>query len=502
MARHVEVVSQLTQRLSRQYRTTRVTQQQAAWKMRSVSDELRRAVQQARMISAENVFQALRPMIRGLARDEGKEIEFRVTGLNVQADRMVLQALKDPLIHALRNAVVHGIEKPDERAAKGKPRTGQITLVLSTQGNRLEVLVEDDGRGIDMEHVARAAAERGLAPPAPLDSEAGREQLRRILFRPGFSTSPTVTELAGRGMGLSVVQQAVVRLRGSTRIGPRADHGTILRIAVPLVISAERLLLVSAGDQVFAVPTHAVDQLLRVHAKDVQSVEGRRVVLVDDTPLPLAGLGATDLQTPSPNSVLAVVVVRSGVRRAGIVVDGFVAEREALIKSLESPAADVRLFSGAIVLDDSDVALVIDPAALTELDVSAVAQPPTAVVHRTPTVLVVDDSFTTRTLEKSILETNGYTVRVAVDGAEALRMLRSDPVDLVVADVQMPRMDGLTLLKEIRSDEKLESLPLILVTSLERPEDFERGMQLGANAYIVKRKFDHQELLTTIQKFV
>ncbi len=509
VARHVDAVARLSRRITKQKRIIGSAHHRCSWALRTVSADLRRDVQQTRMISAENVLQGLRPMVRSLAREEGKEVDFRVAGLDLLADRMVLQAIKDPLVHVLRNAIVHGIEPPDVREAQSKSRVGNVALTLRAHSNRLHVLVEDDGRGINAELVAHEAAKRGLLTESTLDWESNGDQLTRLLFRAGFSTSSTVNELAGRGMGLSVVQETIARLRGNARIGPRSGPGTALEISVPLFISAERLLLVSCAGQVFGLPIDGVDRLLRLRSADVQNVEGRRMAIVDDSPLPLRCLAQAvgcDASTHAPDrEVLTVVVLSAVSQRAGFIVDAILKEREALIKEIDAPAADVKHFSGAILLEDNDVALVVDPPYLLANLTASVASftiTGNAQAKKTSIVLIVDDSFTTRTLEKSILETNGYEVRVAVDGVEALTVLRSEPIDIVIADIEMPRLNGLALLKEVRGDIHLASLPVVLVTSLDRQEDRQRGMDLGANAYIVKRRFDHQELLNTIQKFL
>ncbi|MGH7243010.1 MAG: hybrid sensor histidine kinase/response regulator [Phycisphaerales bacterium] len=503
IARHVESVGQLARRIARQHRIARRAQQSVSWTIRTLTDDLRRTVQHTRMVSADSILQSLGPMVRALARDDGKEVDFQAAGLHVQADRMVLQSLKDPVLHALRNAVVHGIERPDEREAAGKSRAGKISITTRTRGNRLHVLVEDDGRGLNLDVIAQTAAQQGIAVSAGTESETNQDALRRLLFRPGFSTSSSVTELAGRGMGLSVVQETISQLRGSVRIGPGAQSGTVLEMMLPLMISAERLLLISSSDQLFAVPSHSIEQLVRLPAKDVQCVDDRWFAIFEGAVHPLVSLAGRlsgDEIKAKPGN-LSIVVIEAEGRRTGLVVDAFVAEREALIKPLDGPAARVKWFCGAMLLDDRNVALVLDPIALATGEFPIQVVPGPAQPKRSPIVLVVDDSFTTRTLEKGILETSGYEVRVAVDGIDALKLLRSEPIDLVIADVQMPRMDGLTLVKEIRTDARLESLPVILVTSLDRKQDYQRGMEVGANAYVVKQKFDHEELLKTIKRY-
>lgn len=512
IARHVQAMTLQTRRIGRRQRLLRDTHARTAWALRVATQNLRDNVQQTRMVAANAVLPGLRRMVVNLARDEGKEVEFNAKGLDVRADRMVLQQLKDPLIHALRNAVVHGIEPPAERERLGKPRVGKISLALQTHGNRLEVLVSDDGRGVDTKKVAREAAQRGVLPENIALGETNPEQMSRLLFMPGFSTSATVSELAGRGIGLSVVQETIKKLRGSVRMESKLGAGATLRIDVPLYVSADRMLLVSCAGQVFAIPIHAIDKLLRVRRADVQRIDGRNMTLDSGQPLVLVELGqvlgCTGQSSTARQDTFIVAVVRCATGRMGAIVDAFVGEDDALIKDLDEPAAGAEQFLGAILLEDNDVALVVDPATLSPeaaTTTTTSTQAPNAEARRPrqkSSVLVVDDSFTTRTLERGILETNGFDVHVAVDGLEALTILRTESIDLVVADVEMPRMDGLSMLRALRSDEKFESLPVILVTSLDRAEDRQRGMQLGANAYIVKRNFDHQILLDTIRRFL
>ena len=441
----------------------------------------------------------------------------------MRADRLVLQALKDSLIHALRNAVHHGIEPAAERLRSGKPAVGQIALILQADGNRLTIEVRDDGRGLDLVRVAELAAEREV-PGATDAANRGPDDLARLLFQPGFSTAEEVTEVAGRGMGLSVVQEAVTRLQGEATLGPASGGGTELRISVPLSIATHRLLLVACSGQSFALPVHAVERLFRVPLQDAISIEGvphlRLMERADGT----RSVPATMTEHLTPLASLSqllgfpaepvpatehrpLVVLRSGAKRLAVVVDGFIALREALLKPLAPPASKLKQYAGAMLLEDGSVCLVLNPWHLveqTELLAQPVVFEPASprIEPRIPTVLVVDDSFTTRTLETSILETRGYVVRSAVDGVEALSRLRAEKIDLVITDLQMPRLDGFGLLAEMKQDQRLAHIPVIIVSSMDRREDQQRGLSLGADAYIVKRKFDHQELLQAVEQIL
>jgi two-component system chemotaxis sensor kinase CheA len=494
--------------LSRQVGALRRLHQRSAWAMRHLSKQLQQDVWQARMVPAESLLEGYRKMVRDLARDESKEVEFRATSTGVHADRRVLEALKDPVMHVLRNAISHGIEAPRERVAKGKPAGGLVTLRIDTEGQRLTIFAEDDGRGVDLSRVAEVAVRQGILSEADASRRTPAE-LARILFRAGFSTSRSVTDLSGRGMGLSVVYEAVRRLQGEVDLRPADGCGTSIRISVPLSIATHRLLLVSCGGQTFAIPIHGIERLHRIRLDSVQTLEGKPVIMMlDGQPTPLFSMHQllnlkNSIAIAQPD-VLGVMVLRS--RRAAVAVDAFLWESDPVIQDLGPAAPRDGKVSGGILLEDGAVAFVLN---LTELlDTSAhrelpsLSPPEPAPEQATRSILVVDDSMTTRTLEKSILEAHGYRVRVAVDGLEALALLRAEKADLVIADIQMPRMDGFELLAALKKDQNLNQIPVIVVTSLERPEDQERGLSLGADAYIVKRKFDQGELLAAIRQIL
>jgi two-component system chemotaxis sensor kinase CheA len=523
---HLQRVDEQVRGLARRVRALRRMHQRAAHTLRQLGRQLQQDVRRVRTVPAESVFHGFRKMMRGLAGDLGKEVDFRVTGLDVQADRQVLQALKDPLMHILRNAVHHGIEPPEERRRLGKNPLGQVSLLLQTQGNRLLLRVEDDGRGIDLRRIAHQAVQHRLLTEEQAAATTP-EELARLVFRPGFSTAESVTDLAGRGMGLSVVQEAVARLQGEVRLTPPAETngdprprtGWRITLSVPLSVSAHRLLLVSAAGQTFAVPFHGIAELRRVRRREIERLDGKGPLMLFPE---AAGAGLLPVQTlggllgigpalengPGGDSFLSVVVVASGQERLALVVDEFVEECHALLRDLDVPArADT--WAGAVFREDGSVCLVVNPAALlrrrTALPAASdrvPAPPRPAAPPRQHTILVVDDSLTTRTLERSILEAHGYRVRLALDGLEALNQLRQNPVDLVITDIQMPRLDGFGLLEALKREERLARIPVIVVTSLEKREDQERGLALGADAYIVKRKFDHEDLLQAVRQLL
>lgn len=512
VARYVNYLDHQIQLLSKQTGAARQLQERYAWTLRSLAGELQRDVRQARMVPAENMFGGFRKMVRDLARDEGKAIELHVTGWDVEADRIVLQALKDPLMHILRNAVNHGIEPEAERRGSGKPPAGRIDLVLEARGNQLSITVEDDGRGVDLGTVSDIAVRKGLIGAADI---AGRspEELTRLILLPGFSTARFVTEMSGRGMGLSVVAETVARLQGKVDIEPGRRGGTRVTVAAPLSVSSHRLLLVACQGQTFAIPLHGIERLHRVKLTDVRTVESKPVINIAGQSLAVVSLAhllnAGEPGVSATQNTLNVLVLRAGIRRLAVAVDGFLSEREAVIKDLPPPAGANARIAGGILLENGSVCLVLNPAEMVEgfrqsADALVLTKDVTTAgaQKKSLEILVVDDSLTTRTLEKSILEAHGYQVAIAVDGVEALTYLRSGPVGLVITDLEMPRLDGFGLLEEMKRDPRLATIPVIIVTSVDNREDQARGMALGADAYIVKRKFEQRELLEAIRQIL
>lgn len=481
----------------------------ADWALDQQAREVRDHSERLALTPAEEVFGGLAAMTRELAREDGLKVEVAAEGLDVRADRGLLQALKDPAMHLLRNAVSHGVETAKARAAKGKPPVTTITLSLAARGDRLELSVRDDGPGPDLERIAVAAVERGLIGPGPHTPE----QLLALVFEQGFTTTETVDRLSGRGAGLSVVADAARRLHGSVQMQAGDPWGAVVTLSLPFSTSRQTVALVDSGDAVYAVPSSGVERLLRLGRGEVETLDGRpsvRIVIEgEDVVVPLVPLTALIDLTAAPLPIEAdavkALLIASGGRRIAVAVDGLRDVRSMLVNETPGLLLDPTLVTGGVQLEDETPALVLDPEALirrwTEggraAAAAAEARPDAAAVR---TILVVDDSITTRTLEKSILEAQGYRVVLSVDGLDALETLRSggEVFDLVVADVEMPRMDGFSLLQAIKADAALSSLPVILMTSRQDPEDVRRGLTLGAGAYITKQKFDQRELLATI----
>jgi two-component system chemotaxis sensor kinase CheA len=503
LIQHIGFLEQKVRLLAVQSRKSSQMQHRNAWNTQRSAEQLQRDVWSARMAPADDLFEGFRKMVRDLAREENKAIDFRLSGSGVRADRIVLQALKDPVMHLLRNSISHGIETAEERDRKGKPRVASLTLRLDSQRGRLIIEVEDDGCGIDLKKVDDVLSE---AEPGVHSTD----DLEQAIFRPGFSTSSSVNRLSGRGMGLSVVYETVHRLQGDVNLRTKDTPGASFLLSVPLSVSTCHLLLVSAAGQTFGIPTHGIERLHRFRLNRVDTLEGRPVVNLSGQPVRLYGLShLLKIGEAAPAihaDTLPVMVLRSGSRRCAVWVDEFLSERDALIKELGIPCPTGNVSGGAF-LRDGAVFVVLNPAGLVAT-CSPMADAPVPLRTEAKAeavaagILVVDDSITSRSLERSILEAHGYRVRVAVDGLEALDMLRAEKADLIITDIEMPRLDGFGLVEALKADKVLSRIPVIIVSSLEKPEDQARGLLLGADAYVVKRKFDQTELLAAIQQMI
>ncbi|WP_027172983.1 response regulator [Methylobacterium sp. 10] len=480
----------------------------------AASARIGREAERLALVPAETVFGAFPRALRDMAREAGREIDVVARGLDLPVDRAMLQALKDPVLHALRNALSHGAEPPEQRERRGKPPALSITLDVAVRGGRLVIGIHDDGGGPDLRAIEATARARGLIGAADGDPDS----FLALVFEPGFSTASAVDTLSGRGIGLSVVADTVRRLGGSVRLEPRVPAGTSLIMHLPLSAARRTLLLVDVGASIFALPSASVERLLRLDRSSLSSVMGRTMVRLpreggEDLSLPLVDLAgligvAGEDNRPGEGRPVTAVLMRACGRSWAVRIDALRDVRNLLVLPAPPIGADPRLISGTVVLGGDTPVLVLDPDGLAGRagDLNHAAPDPagepsgTAAPPRRSTILVVDDSITTRTLEKGILESAGYRVVVCVDGQDALDRLRAgiETVDLVVADVEMPRLDGFGLLKALRADEAFSRLPLILMTSRGDADDVARGLALGADAYLTKQTFDQRQLLDTI----
>jgi two-component system, chemotaxis family, sensor kinase CheA len=465
--------------------------------------QVRETAERLRLSPVSTLFTFLERAVRDVATTLGRPIVFAAAGGDVRVDAVVLGVVQGALQHIVRNAAVHGIEAtPAERLAAGKPAEGRITLTVSQHGRLVTLSCTDDGRGIDLEAVRRIAQRRGVLPAgaAAMDADA----LLRVLLKGGISTSQTVTDVAGRGIGLDVVREAAERLGGSVRVHTDAGRGTTVDLVVPLSIASFAALVIETTEQRLAIPLDAVRSSRRAAREDVVRGDQHESLVIDGDAVPLASLShlVSGGRLPpglAPRLSAIVVEGRSGV--AAFTVDRIVGIRQVTMRPLPELAPASPIVAGAALDDVGDPMLVCDPDRLVAAARHAGALPaaPTAAVRP---VLVVDDSLTTRMLEQSILESAGYTVDVASSGEEALVKARTTPYALLLVDVEMPGMDGFTVIEQLRADASLRHLPAILVTSRAGADDRRRGVEVGAQGYIVKGEFDQGVLLDRIRALV
>jgi two-component system chemotaxis sensor kinase CheA len=471
-----------------------------------ITEEFRQTVIELTMVPLGTVFDAFPRASRDLARHFDKDVELTIRGRETELDKKIIEHISDPLVHLLRNAIDHGLEPTAERVAKGKPAAGQLLIGAEQQGNRIIVTIRDDGRGIDPAALRGVALRQGLASPADLDRWTDAELLD-LIFQPGFSTRESATDVSGRGVGMDVVKDVVLRLGGAVRITSVPGQGTTVVLDLPLSLALLRVVLVEAGGEMFAVPTAAVRRLLHWQGGREDLAAG--LTLEPETPpIPLAVLSV--LLNGSMSTAAArqpVLVIATGEALFGLVVEAVHEEQELVFEELRHPLRDQRTFAGAAILGNGDIVPILDVPALFELaarapSVQAVEAPAIHAAPRAPRVLVVEDSLVAGELQKSILIGAGYEADIAHDGVEALEMLPQQPWDLVVADVDMPRMDGFELTERLRADERFRTLPVIIVTARDTQEDRRRGVAAGADAYVLKREFDQVQLLDTVQRLI
>ncbi|MFY0582008.1 hybrid sensor histidine kinase/response regulator [Cystobacter fuscus] len=427
-------------------------------------------------------------------------MRLEVHGGALELDRSLLQGLREPLLHLMRNAVAHGVETPAERLEAGKPQEGVVTLTARLRGGRVQVVVEDDGRGLDLGAIREKARARGL----PVLDDAGDA---RLIFMPGLSTTEAVTSVSGRGVGMDVVRSQVEALRGNVDVSFVPGQGTRFVLDVPLTLSTLRVLLVLVSGQTFAVAGESVERLLRLDPGDVRRVEGRQLWAGPEALLPLSTLAQVlGLPAGTPRPHPSALLLSAGEVHAVLGVDEVVAEQEVLIRGLGPRIRRARHVSGMAVLPDGRLAPLLNAPSLVRAAEGRTAAVGLFPVAAAPTarrrVLLADDSMTTRALEQSILEAAGYEVLACSDGQEAWERLQAEGADALVSDVEMPRMDGFTLTEAVRGSPRFGRLPVVLVTARSSDEDKTRGLQVGASAYLVKSAFDQSHLLETLRQLL
>jgi two-component system chemotaxis sensor kinase CheA len=473
-------------------------------------DNLLGDVKRILMLPFSTLFEAFPKLLRDLSRDQGKEVELAIRGEEIEIDRRILEEMRIAFIHLLRNTIDHGIEKPEERLRKNKPPRGIIKIFVSrSEGNKVDILLSDDGGGIDLKSLKEASLKRGILSTEEAEKLADQEMLP-LVFQSGVSTSPIITDISGRGLGLAIVREKIEKLGGQVSIETHLHAGTTFRMILPLTLATFRGVLVTVAERPFVIPTTNVERVVRIRREKIRTVENRDTLSLGDATVPLVKLSdileLSEKGEGSPDII--VLVLESHGTRIGFSVDEVLNEHETLIKNLNRPLTRVRNVAAATILGSGKVIPVLNVSDLVKSAAKDAgrqakpAKPAAGIAAAKKSVLVVEDSITSRMLLKNILETSGYLVVTAVDGIDAVTRLKTEKFEAVVSDVDMPRMNGFDLTAKIRGDKKLAELPVVLVTALESREDRERGIDVGANAYIVKSSFDQSNLLEVIKRLI
>jgi two-component system sensor histidine kinase and response regulator WspE len=486
-------------------------------RLENLADRLYNEVVDSRMRRFSDGLHGFPRMVRDLARELEKRVSFTVAGQSTKVDREILERLEAPLNHLLRNALDHGIEAPEERARLGKPETGALTVAARHYAGMLSITVTDDGRGLDPERIRAKVLERGLASPE-MAAALSDAELMDFLFLPGFTTAGKVTEISGRGVGLDVVHAMVRDVGGQVRAESRPGQGMTFFLRLPLTLSVMRTLLVDVAGEPYAVPLTRIDRIVSLDRGEISELEGRQYCVFEGDTIGLAPawrvLGAREAPASAAGAGtrtgLSVVVISDRLNRYGMVVEDFLGERDLVVKPLDPRLGKVPCVSAASVMEDGSPVLILDvddmvravDNLLARGRLDRVGEVCVRQSGRTKRILVVDDSLTVRETQRRLLSNRGYEVETAVDGMDGLHALRGHDFDLAVTDVDMPRMNGIELVRRIRADARLAALPVMIVSYKDREEDRMQGLHAGADYYLSKGSFQDESLLSAVADLI
>ena len=479
----------------------------------NLSDRLHRETIKTRMRPFSDGVQGFQRMVRDIAKTLGKKVKLEINGLSIQVDRDVLEKMEAPMNHMLRNALDHGVESPAERIKAGKPEQATIRLSAVHSDGLLSIVMEDDGRGIHVEHLRKKIADKKLVT-AEMAAKLSEEELLAFLFLPSFSTREEVNDLSGRGVGLDVVLSTIQQLHGTVETTTRQGEGTRFHMRLPLTLSVISSLIAEISGEPYAFPLARIIRAVKLLASDIQVLEDHQLAKIDGENIGLVSasqvLGlSTHLMS---GDELSIIVIGDRQKRCGVVVDKLIGQKDLAVHMMDSRLGKVQDVSSAAVLEDGSPVLILDiddlvlsvDALIRKGSITKVTKPDTSDSEDLfKHILVVDDSLTVREVERNLLENAGYHVDAAVDGVDGWNAIRTfKKYDLVVTDIDMPRMDGFELVRLIKSDRTFNALPVIIVSYKEREEDRRRGMEAGADYYLTKGSFHDKSLLDAVADLI
>ena len=487
------------------------------YSMRSVNAEFGLTLdslnENARVLRLMPVSTLLRPLLRtarDIAHELKKPIEVELLGEEVELDRAILEKIKSPLTHLLRNAIDHGIEEPEERQRKKKSEVGKITINVIEEGSEIRIAITDDGGGVDLNQVVEKALNKQLILKEDVE-KLSRENILDLLFMPGFSTKNMITDISGRGVGLDVVRTNLQMVKGKVNIDTEEGVSTTITMSFPLTVATDQGILVRVSGQLFIIPTQTVTRIINLKSVGTQAIEGCLSTNLEGQPIPLYYL-ADILQLQGSRSKIEVdsdmlaLVISRGRSTVAFIIDEIIGEREIAIKALMQPLTKSKFITGATISGRGDVILVLHSGDLVDIALESntgqLSKDSKLEEQTAPNVLLVEDSISTRTLEESIFKNRGYEVTSVVNGSEAWGLLQEKNFDIVVTDVEMPVMNGFELTEKIKNDKRLKDIPVLMVTSLSTEEDKKRGVKAGADAYISKGKFEAAGLLKIVEQLL
>jgi len=470
-------------------------------------EELRDSLADLRMLPAGTILQGMHRIVRDVALNQGKEADLTIVGSEVAIDKVILDALKEPLIHLVRNAVAHGLESPKERIASGKPSKGTVRISVSTGTSSATITIEDDGAGIDFERVRDTAVANGFATPVEANSMS-EAKLTSLLFRPGFSTALLADQISGRGVGLDVVADRIAQLRGNYNVESWFGKGTRFSLRVPVSLLTSSVLAVKAGALEVCLLQTDIREAVLLKPENVINVDGHINATIRDEVMPVVPLasiaGGTSEVFFGREGVVPAIVIEFGERRAALVVDALAGVSDVIVKPLPKPLGRLAGIAGCAILGSGIPLCVLDGEHVVRAAHDRGSRG--AVVHSQPIVkrslLIADDSLTTRTLLRNIMLSAGYDVETAVDGVDAWNKVQHRSFDCIMSDIEMPNMNGWEFCERVKRDGRLADTPVVLITSLSKDEERRRGLEMGADAYIVKGLFNETQLLETVERLV